>query len=305
MATYTILNTGYQVNGSDISGGGFVTKDYIRDAYPNLMNQFKIYNDDNQLWMWGGNAQGGVGDYTTTNRSSPVQTDASGQSKWFAIATEKGISNNTVAIKSDNSIWAWGNSTFGQVGYSGGPSYSPVRIREGSVSNVTPKISCGTNFWGCIINTSLYMIGNNAIGQLGDNTRTNRSSLTDVQGFGAWSDISCGFNHTAAIKTDGTLWSWGQNAIFGSLGDNTTTNRSSPVQVYGGGTNWKQVSAGGGNVAAIKNDGTLWTWGYNLHGGLGDNTSVTSRSSPVQTVAGGATWKQVSCGDAFMSAVTF
>ncbi|NDC96307.1 hypothetical protein EB077_13455, partial [bacterium] len=71
--------------------------------------------------------------------------------------------------------------------------------------------------------------------------------------------------------------------------------RSSPVQTVAGGTNWKQVACGSDHTACIKTDGTLWMWGYNPYGQLGDNTT-TYRSSPVQTVAGGTNWKQVACG---------
>ncbi len=93
-------------------------------------------------------------------------------------------------------------------------------------------------------------------------------------------------------KNDGTLWSWGGNGN-GRLGDNTTTGRSSPVQTVAGGSTWKILSCGGGYTAAIKNNGSLWLWGYNQYANLGDNSS-TSRSSPVQTVVTGIVWESVS-----------
>ena len=95
-----------------------------------------------------------------------------------------------------------------------------------------------------------------------------------------------------AVKTDGTLWSWGHNNV-GNLGDGTTTNRSSPVQV-GALTTWSTVGAGYSFAAAVKTDGTLWTWGYNTSGQLGDETT-TNRSSPVQ-VGGLTTWLRVTSG---------
>ena len=98
-----------------------------------------------------------------------------------------------------------------------------------------------------------------------------------------------------AIKTDGTLWSWGYNAN-GALGDNTTVSKSSPVQTISGGTNWSKVS----NACAIKTDGTLWLWGYATQGSIGDNTLI-NRSSPVQTVTGGTNWRSLS----IMKSVTF
>ena len=90
------------------------------------------------------------------------------------------------------------------------------------------------------------------------------------------------------------LWGWGENST-GQLGDNTRTSTSSPIQTVAGGTNWKQVSVGAGAVTAIKTDGTLWTWGSNGDGMLGDNTT-TSKSTPIQTVSAGTNWKQAAAG---------
>ena len=83
--------------------------------------------------------------------------------------------------------------------------------------------------------------------------------------------------------------------------DNTSTDKSSPVQTITGGTNWKQVSVSG-CTAAIKTDGTLWLWGYNAYGTLGDSTR-TAKSSPVQTIAGGTNWKQVAAEYYYTAAI--
>jgi alpha-tubulin suppressor-like RCC1 family protein len=157
------------------------------------------------------------------------------------------------------------------------------------------------------VGNELWAWGRNNTGELGDNSVTNRSSpVQTVSGGTNWKLVAGGFYHTAAIKTDGTLWTWGSN-YAGQLGDNSITHRSSPVQTVSGGTNWKQVASGGSSnhTAAIKTDGTLWTWGLNnTFGGLGDN-SVTDRSSPVQTVSGGTNWKLVAGGGSFTAAVTY
>jgi alpha-tubulin suppressor-like RCC1 family protein len=132
-------------------------------------------------------------------------------------------------------------------------------------------------------------------GVLGNNSTTSRSTpITTFAGGTNWKQLSCGSNHIAAIKTDGTLWIWGGNAS-GQLGNNATTNRSTPVTTFAGGTNWKQVSGGSSHIAAIKTDGTLWTWGSNTFGQLG-NAATIDRSTPVTTFAGGNNWKRVSGG---------
>ena len=106
----------------------------------------------------------------------------------------------------------------------------------------------------------------------------------------------------ADLFRDGNLWVWGQGTS-GQLGDNTATTKSTPVTTLAGGTNWKQVSSGNNHCAAIKTDGTLWTWGYSSQGQLGDNT-VTNKSTPVTTFAGGTNWKQVSAGYRHCAAIT-
>jgi alpha-tubulin suppressor-like RCC1 family protein len=152
---------------------------------------------------------------------------------------------------------------------------------------------------------NLWVWGNNYYGQLGDNTSEYTNILTPITTFSGgfnWKQVSGGGFHTVAIKTDGTLWVWGDN-YHGQLGDNTTTNRSTPVTTFLGGTNWKQVSAGSDHCAAIKTDGTLWTWGNNAFGQLGDDTAGSNRLTPVTTFAGGTNWKQVSSGGAYTAAI--
>ena len=105
-----------------------------------------------------------------------------------------------------------------------------------------------------------------------------------------WKMISSGAHHRSAIKTDGTLWSWGAPRN----GDNTTLCRASPVQTIAGGNNWSCVISEV-VVRATKTDGTLWVWGYNVSGEIG-NLSGSSVSTPITTFAGGNNWKQVSNG---------
>jgi alpha-tubulin suppressor-like RCC1 family protein len=120
--------------------------------------------------------------------------------------------------------------------------------------------------------------------------------ITTFAGGTDWKQVTIGYNHTAAIKTDGTLWVWGDGSN-GELGANVTANllaiRCTPVTTFAGGTNWKQVSCGNFHTSAIKTDGPLWTWGFNNYGQLG-NGVVGNRVTPLTTFAGGTNWKQVS-----------
>ena len=153
------------------------------------------------------------------------------------------------------------------------------------------------------VSGGLWTWGDGLYGQLGDNTRTNRSSpVQTVSGGTNWRYLPDGQGRylASSIKSDGTLWVWGYN-VFGSIGDNTRTNRSSPVQTVSGGTNWRESAGGYISFAATKTDGTLWNWGGGDTGNLGTN-NITSRSSPVQTVAGGTNWRsRITRGGTFWS----
>lgn len=165
-----------------------------------------------------------------------------------------------------------------------------INITANNVISVNPRYVNAATVFGC---------GYNIYGQLGDSTSANKSLLVQVGTAANWSQVIPGNDFTAAIKTDGTLWTWGRNSN-GQLGDGSVNSRSTPVQV-GALTNWYQISCGSGHVAAIKTDGTLWTWGRNAQGQLGSGTS-TPRSSPVQ-VGALTNWMQVSCGDLQTAAI--
>jgi hypothetical protein len=88
-----------------------------------------------------------------------------------------------------------------------------------------------------------------------------------------WQAVAAGYYHTVAVRSDGTLWAWG-NSYYGQLGDDTTDNQSSPVQV-GSATNWQAVAAGVWHTVALRSDGTLWAWGDNEFGLLGLGGQIT------------------------------
>jgi alpha-tubulin suppressor-like RCC1 family protein len=148
-------------------------------------------------------------------------------------------------------------------------------------------------------NGSLWAWGENICGRLGDGTTTNKSSpISVVGGFVDWCQVSAGYIHVAALRTNGSLWAWGSGAN-GVLGDGTTVAKCSPISVVGGFTDWCQVSAGDSHTSAVRTNGTLWTWGNNNDGKLGDGTT-TNKLSPVAVVYTSGyftpSWCQVSVG---------
>jgi hypothetical protein len=109
-----------------------------------------------------------------------------------------------------------------------------------------------------------------------------------------WDQIAAGVFHSAAIKSDGTLWTWGSNSE-GQLGNGTLDPSWVPVQI-GTDNTWSQISVGSRHCVAIKQDGTLWAWGANHVGQLGDSTTI-QRNSPVQ-IGNHKLWTRVSSGSA-------
>jgi alpha-tubulin suppressor-like RCC1 family protein len=202
----------------------------------------------------------------------------------------------------NSEAWAWGFNNYGRLGdnTTTGRS-SPVSVIGGFTDWCQVSAS---NYHTTAVRTNgtLWAWGRSACGQLGDGTTTGRSSpVSVIGGFTDWCQVSAGSSHTAAVRTNGTLWAWGSNTV-GQLGDGTVTSRSSPVSVIGGFTNWCQVSAGDRHTAALRTNGTLWAWGCNGNGRLGDGTT-TSRSSPVSVVGGFTDWCQVSAGNQHTAAV--
>jgi alpha-tubulin suppressor-like RCC1 family protein len=174
-------------------------------------------------------------------------------------------------------------------------TYRYPYIQYGGVwttSQATDAVASGT--WAVPPAPHLLSWGFGNNGRLGLGNTTNYSSPKQVGNLTDWSIVSTagGGLFSTAIKTDGTLWTWGTNSN-GQLGLGNKTNYSSPKQV-GALTNWLKVSAGYSWVAAIKTDGTLWTWGLNSLGQLGLN-NLTYYSSPKQ-VGALTNWSSVSCG---------
>jgi alpha-tubulin suppressor-like RCC1 family protein len=264
-------------NWKSIAGGGYHTV---------------ALKTDGTLWSWGSNTSGRLGVNDTTNRNTPVTTLLGG-TNWKSIA---GGGTHTVALKTDGTLWSWGNNSYGQLGVNDDTDRStPVTTLLGGTN--WKSIACGGPHTIALkTDGTLWSWGNNGNGQLGVNDISNRNTpVTTLLGGTNWKSIAGRLNHTIALKTDGTLWSWGNNAN-GQLGVNNTTSRSTPVTTLLGGNNWKSIAGGNGHTVALKTDGTLWTWGLNTSGQLGVN-NTTQRNTPVTTLLGGTNWKSISAGN--------
>ena len=235
-----------------------------------------------QLWSWG---QGTVGNNTAPSYSSPVQIPGDWK-KYYNSFIKFGI-------KEGDTLWAWGNNTYGNLGQNSTINYSsPIQIpgtwsvmmtgndrdwyKQGAI-NTDGELFC----WG-------QQNGANTVKFL-DNV--NYSSPVQIPGT-TWKQGDWNGYNGYWTKTDGTMWAVGSN-MYGQLGAHNggtggpswaTKARSSPCQIPG--TSWSDVSGS----LALRTDGTLWVWGYDLRGQLGLNQSGTWRSSPTQ-VGSDTTWE--------------
>ncbi|MCL2503757.1 MAG: cell wall-binding repeat-containing protein, partial [Coriobacteriia bacterium] len=236
---------------------------------------------DGSLWAWGGGIA--LGDGTYEERDTPTRIGAA--SDWQAVSAGE---QHTLALKNDGSLWAWGWNASGALGDGTWQSKnSPVRV--GTATDWVAIAAGGEHSIAIKDDGSLWVWGDNMHGQLGVDTGLEMSKNVPIgiEGGAAWKAVSADGLYTLAIKDDGSLWAWGQNAS-GQLGDGTTVNKSIPARI-GAGNDWEAISAGGeiwspgGQSLAIKNDGSLWAWGANYFGQLGDGAFGydRDRSTPV------------------------
>jgi hypothetical protein len=254
------------------------------------------------LYGWGRDVFGQIGlGVTSETVVTPVYQRTG--SSWKIIST--GFISSA-GITDDGSLWTWGNNGYGTLGLNlgSGIANAPLEVTNFlSVGKEWRTISVGRGH-ACAIKSdgTLWTWGLNNHGQLGDNTTISRSSpITTFAGGANWKDVSCNGWHTLATKTDGTLWLWGRNT-YGALATADLVDRSTPVTTFAGGNNWKQASAGTYGSTSIKTDGSLWTWGVSYACGIG-TFGVYDPSTPVTTFAGGNDWKHVSIGYLHTSAI--
>ena len=243
------------------------------------------------IWSWGLQTEGQLGDGTTTTRSSPVSV-VGGFTDWCQVSAGN---NHSVAVRTNGTIWGWGCNAGGRLGNNNTANVSsPVSV-VGGLTNWCGVSAGGKHTLGLNTSGVLWAWGYGSYGRLGYNCTTNQSSpVSVVGGFTDWCQISAGTDHSAAVRTNGTAWAWGYG-FQGQIGDNAgAVIRSSPVSVVGGFTDWCQASAGANDSFGLRTNGTLWAWGNNGTGRLGDGTT-TNRSSPVSVVGGFTDWFRIAC----------
>ena len=279
---------------------------YIKNDYILAWSDGAVWRDivvknaaSTQVWSWGCNSLGQIGDGTLVNKSSPVQ-EISSSTNWVQIEGSHGRLKN--GIKADGTLWSWGQNTgtFGD----GTTTDACSPVQEISSSLNWQRLSAGDVHVAAVkSNGTLWSWGSGACGRLGDGTIVDKSSpVQEISSSTNWCSVSAGRFDSISLKYDGTIWGWGGN-LSGMLGDGTTTGKCSPVQEISASTNWRFLSVEFRNSAtAIKTDGTLWAWGRGSCGRLGDGTT-TDTCSPVQEISSSTNWCLAAAGSYHNTAI--
>ena len=256
---------------------------------------------DGTVRCWGRNTYGQLGDSTSTNSTTPVSV--SGISAATAIAgggsAITGDAAHTCALLSGGTVRCWGLNNVGQLG-NGTNTDASTPVQVSGISTATAIATGGAHTCVVLSDGTARCWGlNNTYGQLGDETTTNRSTPVQVKGIGGATAITAGSHHTCALLSRGEVWCWGRQDS-GQLGNGVFRNQRAPfdaqlkpVQVVGINTA-TAIVAGDVHTCALLSDGTVWCWGSNFAGGLGDGTT-TSFATPVQ-VSGITTAKAIAAG---------
>jgi alpha-tubulin suppressor-like RCC1 family protein len=241
-----------------------------------------VLMSDGTAWSCGDNANGTLGDGTTTSALTPVEVQLSD-----FTAVSEGQSSYSLALRPDGTLSAWGDNSWGQLGDGTGTDrLAPVPVL--GPSGVTAMSAAylhglAVTSDGVTPDGTVWAWGINSNGQLGEATTTyNRRTPAPVSGLSGATAVAGGNHHSLAVMWDGTVQAWGGNSL-GQLGDGTTTSRYTPAPVSGL-SSVIAVAAGYNSSLALTWHGTVYAWGLNTHGELGDGTTTT-RSTPVQVQA--------------------
>jgi alpha-tubulin suppressor-like RCC1 family protein len=254
---------------------------------------YYVLRSDNTLWSWGWNGEGELGLGDNTDRALPTQIAGS----WESISVG---AYSLLAIKTDNTLWGAGYNTSGMLGVGDtADKNSMTQVTGTGWDKVSTAIGYGDHTLAVKTNGTLWAWGSNTWGQLGIGS-SGSAQLTPVQ-VGSdtnWSYVHAGYDRSFALKTNGTLWSWGSNlsTALGQGDSNPVAVYTTPTQV-GADTNWTKLSSGWAFTFALKSNGTLWVTGTNVSYGLGVGSTNTSLEYNTFTQVGSATdWADISCG---------
>jgi RHS repeat-associated protein len=235
----------------------------------------------------------------TPSATTPVgvlPAQVSGLTNVIAIATG---ATHALALRSDGTVWAWGNNAYGQLG-NGSTTNSDAPVQVSGLTGVIAIAGGAGHSLAVKSDGTVWAWGNNAYGQLGNGTTTNALVPTQATGLSGITAVAAGQAHSLALASDGSVYAWGYGAD-GELGDGSTAQSTNPAAISGL-SGITAISAGGSHSAAVKSDGTAWAWGANSNGQLGTSNNVAS-SVPVE-IAGVAGVAAIAAGGSHTLALT-
>jgi alpha-tubulin suppressor-like RCC1 family protein len=239
---------------------------------------------DGTVWGWGSNNDGQLGDGTLAERTSAVQTKVITD----VVAIAAG-GQHSLALKNDGTVWAWGDNADGQLGIGNTITQTqPVQITALNGMVMVAIAAGGNHSLAVRDDGTVWAWGSNSNGQLGATTTqtcgTVSCSMAPIQASGIVSAtlVTAGDEHSVALKSDATVWAWGDNQA-GELGTGTGQGGPTPVQVNGlTGVTAISSQANGKHSLALKSDGTVWAWGSNVSGQIGNGSIGGTVNTPVQ-----------------------
>jgi alpha-tubulin suppressor-like RCC1 family protein len=226
-----------------------------------------VLKADGTVWSWGEGQSGEMGNAILydTPVLAPVQASIA-DVKYIAVGN-----NCTYAIKKDGTLWAWGFNGNGELGV-GDTTIRTVPVQIPGLNDVVRVAGTNGGFAACVkVDGTVYAWGWNSKGQLGNGTTTHSTSpvQSTADGFENIKELDVGADHVVARKGDGAVWTWGSNAGKQcGRGTSAYYTRPGPISTTGM-ENIVKVKAGSAHNVALKNDGTVWTWGSNKYGQLG------------------------------------
>jgi len=277
------------------------------------------------VWCWGSNQLGQLANDanigTSTPNPTPTKVIAPGSDQtWLSLASgDAGI----CGIRSDHTLWCWGSNHYGELGNDTNagtltPNPEPTQVTAAGNDQTWLSVVGGyTHTCGIRSNHTLWCWGWNSFGQLGNDigqgTFDPNPEPAQVFATGAdqtWLAVDAGDQFTCGIRSDRTLWCWGKNGR-GQLGnDSLAGGHPTPSQVIadGGDQTWRAIAAGGEHTCGIRTDDSLWCWGYNYYGQLGNDAntgSSTANPTPTKVIAAGSdqTWRSADAGDGHTCAI--
>lgn len=235
------------------------------------------------LWGWSYNGDGELGNSSTSNQLSPQLLTGAGSS---LVGVSDGFTHSLV-LASDGMVMSAGTNAHGELG--NGTTSSSTAFTPATISGIA-QVAAGVQ-WSMALKSdgTVWTWGSNTYGQLGQGLGPDsgaHSTPTEITGLTGVVDIAAGAYFGAALKSDGTVWTWGRSNE-GTLGDDSTNTATSPVQVWNNSsgcciTGVTAISAGSFQLGLLKSDGTMWMAGSNIHGALGNGTTTGESTVPVK-----------------------